>query len=274
MITTLHSLTTTRALFSTNELPWEIHQPVLMTLVNPRVISWSMNPTLQPGDRLELEPAPALHIGDVIVFRQETLFVCHRIERIEHQRLYTRGDAGAGPAEAIDVSAVVGRVTALERDGQRLSISAPATLRHGRLKQRTGNHAGARRDSIRSVAHGCVTWLLSVPLVSGVLCRLATRLITVDLMEDAPVRAFSSYIKRGSLRLSCIAECGTHLAHINAARAALVIRIGPLVLGSGRLSPWTLHLRPIASPLDIESSMQTLRSLVEHRRGTSNLISF
>ena len=266
MIKTLHSLTTATAVFPTHELPREVHQPLFMNQIAPRVISWSMNPTLQPGDRLELEPAHALKTGDVIVFRQQTLFVCHRIERVEHQRLYTRGDAGGGPAEAIHVSDVVGRVTALERDGRRLSIPVPPAYQHGPLKQRTGNHHVAGRDSVRSVARGCVTWLLALPLVSRGMIRLAIRLITVDLLEESPVRAFSSYIKRNSLKLSSIAEFGTDLTSLNVARAALVIRIGQIVLGRGTLSPWTLHVRPIASPLDIESSMQPLRALVENRR--------
>ena len=64
-------------------------------MVVPRIVSSSMTPTIQEGDRLEPSPPTSLTVGAIVVFRNDTMLVCHRVTAIDAQgTLSTRGDAG------------------------------------------------------------------------------------------------------------------------------------------------------------------------------------
>jgi len=87
MIARLLSPLTTSTRFSANQLPEAAHGSALWKVITPLVSSESMTPTLQIGDELELEQADNLRVGDVVVYRQDRQFICHRIHRIEGHRL-------------------------------------------------------------------------------------------------------------------------------------------------------------------------------------------
>ena len=89
----------------------------------PRIVSSSMAPTIQEGDRLELGPPTSLAVGAIVVFRHDTQLVCHRITAIDtYGRLSTRGDAMQGPCEIVQPGSVIGIVTGVVRDGIHLSF--------------------------------------------------------------------------------------------------------------------------------------------------------
>jgi hypothetical protein len=69
--------------FSAQDLPDELGLTLLNDMVVPRVVSSSMTPMIQEGDRLELGPPTSLSVGVIVVFRNDTLFVCHRITAID-----------------------------------------------------------------------------------------------------------------------------------------------------------------------------------------------
>ena len=58
--------------FSTQDLPNELQLTLLNNMVVPRIVSSSMLPTIQEGDRLELSPPTSLTVGVIVVFRNDT----------------------------------------------------------------------------------------------------------------------------------------------------------------------------------------------------------
>ncbi len=75
MIHLLSSLTVDDS-FSVQDLPRALQLPLLNDMVVPRIVSSSMTPTIQEGDRLELSPPTSLTVGSIVVFRINSLLVC------------------------------------------------------------------------------------------------------------------------------------------------------------------------------------------------------
>ena len=108
--------------FSTQDLPNELQLTLLNNMIMPRIVSSSMLPTIQEGDRLELSPPTSLTAGVIVVFRNDTLLICHRITAIDpHGTLSTRGDATQGACEVVQPGAVIGVVTGSARAPTSLS---------------------------------------------------------------------------------------------------------------------------------------------------------
>ncbi|MEQ1848941.1 MAG: S24/S26 family peptidase, partial [Nitrospira sp.] len=61
--------------FSLQDVPDELHWPLLSNMVAPRIMSSSMTPTIQAGDRLALSPPTPLTVGAIAVFRTENMFI-------------------------------------------------------------------------------------------------------------------------------------------------------------------------------------------------------
>lgn len=254
MITRLHSPVTAKAMFSAYELPDEVQHQVLCALVTPRVISFSMMPALQAQDGLELGSAKDLHIGDLIVFRHRSLLICHRILQVDEKHLYARGDAAQGRPEEIDRSDVVGRVTAIVRGGIRHALD-----RVPLAEQRPSGPARYADDS-RERLHALAHWLFeTVPVLEPVVQWLGKRLMRMDVMERAPLRSVSGYIKRHSCRGTQVPKFlkSPTMGH-DPARIILVFRIGRLVLATARLDPPSLLVRPSAVTLGLETWLQSL----------------
>ena len=94
----------------------------------------SMLPFLRDGDVAVVIPTPAESIGrgDVICYESPPgrLFV-HRVIRRERAGFITKGDALRVP-ETVDVSAVLGTVGAVERDGRVIRWDTPSARRWNR----------------------------------------------------------------------------------------------------------------------------------------------
>jgi signal peptidase I len=266
MIAHLFSPSTAAAVFSTGELPEAVHGLALQEVLIPRVVSWSMTPTIRKGDRLELGRVDALQVGDVIVYRQDRLFICHRIHRSDGSHLYLRGDANDGPSEEISTLDVVGRVTALLRDGRRLAVppynqADDQSARHPTLNRyvRWGQEQG------RSLGLQLIDSAVALPFVGSVLSNALSRLVIVDIMEHAPLHSLAGYVQRDSFRLCQTNQIKQFLSWFETdfSQITLAIRTGPLHLGICTLDPWCLQIRPLATALGLEARLQLIRTLLK-----------
>jgi len=99
-----------------------------------RVRGRSMDPTLRPGQLLEIDFSPERPArGDMLVFRQGDLLLVHRVlgpaRPLDGQlRLRTRGDGVSNLDPPLDLDRVVGRVVAIE-DGERWRSTRDRTAR-------------------------------------------------------------------------------------------------------------------------------------------------
>jgi hypothetical protein len=122
-----------------------------------------MLPFLRDGDLLDVQPAaPAgIGIGDVLCYEPPSGGLClHRVIAREKRGFVTRGDALAH-VETVPDAAVLGVVTAVEREGRRRSLRTPAARRRGRLIVRVAPAvarlvplARALRRAARALARG------------------------------------------------------------------------------------------------------------------------
>lgn len=269
MITRLFSPRTPAAVFSADELPEAVHGPVLQDVMIPRVASWSMTPTIQKGDRLELARAEALQTGDVIVYRQDRQFICHRILRIDGPHLYLRGDASNGPSERVSLPDVVGLVTAVLRDGRRLAvISRLRAVNRSALHPTLDRYVTWTLEQSRGLALRMIECVVALPLVGRVLSSVLGRVITVDMMEQARLHSLTGFVKRCHFPLCRTDRFEKYLSEVKTdlSRITLVIRAGPFRLGTCSFDPWHQKIRSLAKALRVESSLQSSRFPLMTRR--------
>lgn len=278
MITRLLSPSTASTCFSADQLPEAVHGSVLWNVIAPVVNSESMTPTLQRGDELELEQPDNLQAGDVVVYRRDRLFICHRIHRIEGYRLFLRGDANTGSFEEVDVRHAVSRVTCLVRRGKRIAVSPyiSATV------ERAGRDSIWVRAATWSVRSGrllvlrSLNWLTDQPVFKSILRSLLRRLMTIDILKRAPLHSFRGYTARQRVHLDqfdCLHRC---LSALNGESIVLVIRVGPLHLGTCTPNPWHIDMRPLFQSITTEVLsesvglfLQTHTSLHSSQRSTT-----
>jgi hypothetical protein len=93
-----------------------------------------MLPFLRSGDVLTIAPAAAaaLALGDVACYTKDDALYVHRVVGRRARGLVCRGDALAW-AHLVPARAVLGRVTAIERNGRRRRLDTPHRRRIARL---------------------------------------------------------------------------------------------------------------------------------------------
>lgn len=143
--------------------------------VRMTVTGSSMLPFLRDSDVVELEPAPAPRLGDMVLVQcTEERYVLHRVARVEGEALFLRGDAQRhceGPFTPRDV---LGRVTTSYRNG------------HIRVLDR-GAWRLAGLAWIRCTPFGlCLLWLLA--RIRGIGGRVVRRLQRLSV--------FRAWVKR------------------------------------------------------------------------------
>ena len=96
-----------------------------------RASGGSMRPTIREGDAITVAPARPAGIsrGDVILYRVGRGVIAHRVARVAREPdgalvFIPRGDASQGRDEPVEEGAILGRVVAVERGGQRLNPAA------------------------------------------------------------------------------------------------------------------------------------------------------
>ena len=232
--------------FSADRLPEAVHGSVLQDIITPIVNSESMTPTLQKGDVLRLQPADDVQVGDVVVYRHDPLFVCHRIHRIEGHRMFLRGDANTDSFEEVNIRQAVGRVEALFRNGTYIAIhnSLPKSL-HAQKDSTSSRIAPWSFPRGRARALGFMNWVADRWLVRRVLRHALKKLMTIDVLERTSLRSLDGYVVRHHIRLDRPDHWKQSMPMLNDDGLVLVIRVGPVYVGTCSLNPWGLHMRPL-----------------------------
>jgi hypothetical protein len=233
--------------FSTQDLPNELQLTLLDNMIVPRIVSSSMLPTIQEGDRLELSPPTSLTVGGIVVFRNDTLLICHRITAIDpHGTLSTKGDATQGACEVVQPGAVIGVVTGVLREGAHISLGnsphiSSATAQPRRLDSRV------RTMIVRSIIKS-IGVLAKLPLFQPILVLLLRWAATVDILTLAPLQSLPSHAKVASFTLRGFPQNAKFLAPSNGQKPTRYIV---------RLGPWRLaHYDPVTEALVFRQSLQ------------------
>ncbi len=93
-----------------------------------RVVSGSMRPLVDVGDRVlaQVVSPSKLQAGDIIIFKQESVFVTHRVIKSLNSGgkdlILQKGDAGF-QATAIEPKTVLGKVSTIDRHGKLLDLT-------------------------------------------------------------------------------------------------------------------------------------------------------
>ncbi len=274
MITRLLNPSTPSTSFSVERLPEAVHRLVLREVMAPIIHSESMAPTIQKGDELELEDATELQIGDVVVYRLEQLFICHRIHGIEDHRLFLRGDATTGPYEEVTVHQVVGRVDRVLRDGKRLDVRSPRFFPIGMRDESAWGAAWTwSSQRVRDLIVRFMNWITGVPGIKGMFRFILRRLMTITIMERAALQSLDGYVTGAHVHLDQLRH---HLLPPTSNDTLFVIRVGPTYFGICTPDPWRMRIRPFLRPMTtalvleaIESCHPVQPSLHSIRRSTT-----
>ncbi|NOT23196.1 MAG: S24/S26 family peptidase [Nitrospiraceae bacterium] len=233
--------------FVAQDLPDSLQLPLLGSMVAPRIVSSSMAPTIQAGDRLELSPPTCFTIGTIVVFRVDTLLVCHRITAIDPEGvLSTRGDATQGPCEIVQPSAVIGTVAGVTRGDTYLPLGqSPSMLS-------TPSEPFSRKSRIRTLIVWSVTQSIRVlarfSFFQHMLVILLRWTATVDVLTEAPLRSLPSHSKVASFRLRMSPHITELFAACNKQQPAQY---------SVRLGPWRLaQYDPVTESLLLRQSLR------------------
>lgn len=176
--------------FSGATVPEAVQDLALRHAVVARVVSWSMYPTLRPGDRLDIEPAEPIALGDLLVYRRPGGLVCHRVIGIDIDMLAIRGDAGVGPADPVRREEVIGKVVAIERGRVRLTVeelTLPEVTADASHPRAESHPAGMRHYVVCTIRA-----LLSRRRIGPILSRWIIRLCTAEPLEQPPTSLFAA----------------------------------------------------------------------------------
>ena len=230
--------------FSVQDFPNALQLPLLNSMVMPRVVSSSMTPTIQQGDRLELNPPTSLSIGAIVVFRHEAMLVCHRITAIDPQGiLSTRGDATQGACEIVQPDSVIGVVTGVLREGIHVPFGQDPPMPSAETQPT------CFKSCIRTVILQFIT--LSLPVLARVsffrrmLATLLQWTATVDVLVPTPLRSFPSHSKITSFMLREFPHRDGRIATSSEQQSTrYVVRLGPWRLAQYDQATGSLLLRP------------------------------
>ena len=91
------------------------------------VTSDSMRPLLRVGDGVVVQPIDpqALQPGDVIVVQRGGEWITHRLVAVDERGWHTHGDNTRYGDEAASAARIMGRVIAIERNGQTIDLLQP-----------------------------------------------------------------------------------------------------------------------------------------------------
>ena len=153
-----------------------------------RVLGESMRPILPPESLLSVDFAPAdLRRGDLLLFRQGQYLAVHRLlfrstDREGRPCLRTRGDNVLALDPPVDPARVIGRVTAMRRDGEWRDLMTPRARLYAALLAFhdffwTGLSAVADRTLDRAfrALHAPISLRRTVARLDGALLRAADR---------------------------------------------------------------------------------------------------
>jgi hypothetical protein len=244
--------------FSAQDLPDALQLPLLNSIVVPRIVSSSMTPTIQEGDRLELSPPTSLTIGAIVVFRNDTILVCHRITALDPQgTLSTRGDATQGACEVVQPGSVIGVVTGVMREGAHVSLGQSPRMSSAEA-QPTSLKSRIRTVVVRAVTQS-IRVLARFSLFQHMLAILLRWTAMVDVLTPAPIQSLPSHSKV----TSCTLQMFPHIAGLLAASIGqkptrYVLRLGPWRLAQYDPATELLVLRQSLRDAGLESFVRQI----------------
>jgi len=246
--------------FSAQDLPDELHLPLLNSIVVPRIVSSSMIPTIQEGDRLELSPPTSLTVGTIVLFRSGTMFVCHRITVIDAQgTLSTRGDAMHGACEVVQPDSVIGVVTGVMRNGTHIAFG-PYPQISSATAQPTSVKSHIRTAAVRLVIQS-IRVLARSSLFQHMLAMLLRWTATVDVLAPAPLQSLPAHSKVASFTLRSVPHIAGLLAASNRQKPArYTVRLGPWRLAHYHAATESLLLRQSLQDAGLEPSIRQIFS--------------
>jgi len=244
--------------FAVQDLPHELQLTLLNSIAVPRIVSSSMAPTIQAGDRLELSPLISLTVGSVVVFRNDSLLVCHRITAIDPQGAFlTRGDATQSPCEIVQPSSVIGVVTGVLREGTYVSFRQGLAMSSASA-QPTSLMSRARAVVLRSITRS-IRVLVRSPLFRHMPAMLLRWTATVDVFTPAPLRSLPSHSKVASFTLRMSPHVAELLAASNRQKLArYVVRLGPWRVAQYDPTTASLLLRQSLREAGLESFIRQI----------------
>lgn len=244
--------------FTAQDVPDELQLPLLNSMVVPRIVSSSMMPTIQEGDSLALSPPTSLTGGEIVVFRNDNVLVCHRIIAIDpHGTLSTRGDTTQGACEIVQPGAVIGVVTGVFREGTHISLGnsphiSSATAQPRRLDSRV------RTMVVRSITRS-IGVLAKLSLFQPILVLLLRWAATVDVLTPTPLQSLPSHSKITSFRLRVFSRMTELLAvSIGQKPMRYVVRLGPWRLAQYNPATESLLLRQSLRDAGLEPLIRSL----------------
>ena len=239
--------------FAAQDLPDALQLPLLNSMVVPRIVSSSMTPTIQKGDRLELSPPTSLTVGTIVVFRNDTMLVCHRITAIDPQgTLSTRGDAMQGAWEVVQPGSVIGVVTGVMRKGTHVSFGKSPHMSSA-AAQPTSLTSRVRTVVARSATQS-IRVLARFSLFQHMLAILLRWTARIDVFTPAPLQSLPSHSKVASFTLRTFPHIAGLLAASNGQKPTrYVVRLGPWRLAQYDPATESLLLRQSLRDAGLES---------------------
>lgn len=113
----------------------------------------SMWPTIEPGGAVRIACDGIFEVGDIVLFTFEGRVVLHRVlEKMAADRIWTIGDANRVPDFPVPASKVIGRVIAVEQEGD-WRVPARLTARNTLAVALTRRaFARSERQGVRTVS--------------------------------------------------------------------------------------------------------------------------
>jgi signal peptidase I len=96
----------------------------------------SMDPLIRDRDYLHVEPCDSFGVGDVVLVLAERGLTAHRVVSLRDGLVVTRGDNAPAADDAVAREKVLGKVTAVLRDGRTVKLSRSAAALAAALVRR------------------------------------------------------------------------------------------------------------------------------------------
>jgi hypothetical protein len=95
--------------------------------IKVKILDKGMMPTIKIGDIAEVEAVQAMNLktGNIIFYRQGETFLARRITEVSFQRggeFTVKGDAIDKPEPTVNAAQVIGRITSIEREGEKIEV--------------------------------------------------------------------------------------------------------------------------------------------------------
>lgn len=137
--------------------------------IKTKVVDKGMMPTINIGDIAEVVPAQSTNLktGHIIFFRQNDTFLIRRIIECIFSgtgEFKVKGDNQSDPEPKVAASHIIGKVIAIERDGERIELEKSFASALNKLQQKLnknlgGPDTGKGKEIFKSGLNTAMTWV-------------------------------------------------------------------------------------------------------------------